>query len=85
MEKVHQQCDCIFGSIINGCRKHIMHSFGLTLPAGQKIYKKPRFKLFEKIKKSVLSHVTFHLEDDYHKPVHFKGETISFTCQILNI
>ena len=37
------------------------------------------------MKKSVLSHVTFCLEDDDHKAVNFNGETISFTCQLNKI
>ena len=35
--------------------------------------------------KSVLSHITFYLEDDDHKPVNFNGETIKFTCQLIEI
>ena len=34
------------------------------------------------IKKSVLSHITFYLEDDDYKPVNFEIETINFTCQL---
>ena len=37
------------------------------------------------INKSVLSHITFYLEDDDHKPVEFNNETISFTCQLIKI
>ena len=35
--------------------------------------------------KSVLSHITFYLEDDDHKAVDFNGEAISFTCQLITI
>ena len=40
---------------------------------------------FKNINKSVLSHITFYLEDDDYIPVCFNGETISFTCQSVKI
>ena len=40
---------------------------------------------FLKKNKSVLSHITFYIEDDDHKPVDFHNEAISFTCQLIEI
>ena len=85
IDKIHLKCDCIQGSIVNGIREPILFSFGLSSPPGHKIYKEPRIKLFKKINKSVLSHITFYLEDDDYNPVDFHGETISFTCQLIKI
>ena len=85
IDKIHLKCDCIPGSIINGIREPILYSFALSSPPGYKIYKEPRVKLFKKIKKSVLSHITFYFEDDDHKTVDFNTETISFTCQLIKI
>ena len=85
LDKIHLKCDCIHGSIVNGVREPILYSFALSSPPGQKIYKEPRVKLFKKMNKSNLSHMTFYLEDDDYKPVDFHGETISFTCQLLKI
>ena len=85
IDKVHLKCDCIQGSIVNGVREPILYSFALSSPSGHKIYKEPRVKVFKKINKSVLSHITFYFEDDDHKPVDFNGETISFTCQLIKI
>ena len=85
IDKIHLKCDCIQGSIINGVRESILYSFALSSPPGHKIYKEPRVKLFKKINKSVLSHITFYFEDDEHKPVDFNNETISFTCQLIKI
>ena len=85
IDKIHLKCDCIQGSIVNGIRKRILYSFALSSPPGHKIYKEPRVKLFKKINKPVLSHITFYFEDDDHKPVGFNGETISFTCQLIRI
>ena len=85
IDKTRLKADCMKGSIINGCREHILFSFALSSPPGQKIFTETRIKLFEKINKPVLSHITFYLEDDNHKPVDFNNETISFTCQLIEI
>ena len=83
IDKVHLKCDCIDGSIMNGTREPILYSFALDQPPGHKIYKEPKVKLFKKINKRVLSHITFYLEDDDYKPVDFNGETINFICQLI--
>ena len=85
IDKIHLKCDCTHGSIVNGIRESILYSFALSSPPGHKIYKEPRVKLFKKVNKSVLSHITFYFEDDDYKPVDFHGETISFTCQLIKI
>ena len=85
IDKVHLKCDCIDGSIMNGIREPILYSFSLDQPPGQKIYKEPKVKLFKKINKSILSHITFYLEDDDYKPVDFNNEIVLFTCQLIKI
>ena len=85
IDKIHLKCDCIQSSIVDGIRDPILYSFVLSSPPGHKMYKEPRVKLFKKINKSVLSHITFYFEDDDHKPVDFNNETISFTCQLIKI
>ena len=85
IDKIHLKCDCIQGSMVNGVQEPILYSFTLSSPPGHKIYKEPRVKLFRKINKSVLSHITFYFEDDDYKPVDFHNETISFTCQLIKI
>ena len=85
VDKVFLKCDCVQGSIVNGVREPILYSFALDKAPGHKIYKEPRIKLFKKINKCVLSHITFYLEDDDHKPVHFHNETINFSCQLVQI
>ena len=85
IDKIHLKCYCIQGSIVNGIREPILYSFALSSPPGHKIYKEPRIKLFKKINKSVLSHITFYFEDDDYKPVDFHNETINFTCQLIKI
>ena len=85
VDKVHLKCDCIDGSIVNGIREPILYSFALDQLPGHKIYKEPKVKLFKKINKSVLSHITFYFEDDDYKAVDFNGETISFTCQLIKM
>ena len=75
IDKVYLKCNVVDGSIVNGVREPILYSFGLHQPPGHKIYKEPKVKLFKK-NKSVLSHITFYLEDDDYKAVDFNGETI---------
>ena len=85
IDKVHLKCDCIDGSIMNGIREPILYSFSLDQPPGHNIYKEPKVKLFKKINKSILSHITFYLEDDDYKPVDFNNEIVLFTCQLIKI
>ena len=85
IDKVHLKCDVVDGSIVNGVREPILYSFALDQPPGHKIYKEPKVKLFKKVNKSVLSHITFYVEDDDYKPVDFNGESIIFTCQLIKI
>ena len=66
-----------------GKREPILFSFALSSPPGHKIYNESRVRLFKRINKSVLSHITFYFEDDDYKPVDFYHETISFTCQLI--
>ena len=85
IDKVHLKCNVVDGSIVNGVRESILYSFALDQPPGHKINKEPKVKLFKKINKSILTHITFYFEDDDYKPVDFNGETISFTCQLIKI
>ena len=85
IDKIHSKSDCIQGSIVNGIREPILYRFAPSSPPGHKLYKELRIKLFKKINKSVLSHLTFYFEDDDHKPADFNGKTIYFTCQLVKI
>ena len=79
IDKVLLKCDCFNGSTVNSARKPIFYSFALSSQPGHKMYEEPRIKVFKKINKSVLAHIRFYLEDDDHKIIDFKAETISFT------
>ena len=85
IDKMHLKCDCIDGSIMNNIREPTLYSLSLDQPPGHKIYKEPKIKLFKKINKRVLSHITFYLEDDDYKPVDFNNQIVSFTCQLIKI
>ena len=85
IDKIHLKCDCMQGSIVNGFCESILYPFALSSPPGHKVNKELRIKLFKTINKSVLSHITFYLEDDDHETVDFNGETTSFTCQLTKI
>ena len=85
IDKDHLKCDCVQRSIVNRIREAILYSFALSSKPGHKIIKEPGIKLFKRINKSILSHITFYSEDDDYKPVDFINETISFTCQLIRI
>ena len=85
IDKVNLKCDCVQSSIVNSIREAISYSFALSSKPGHKIIKEPRIKLFKRINKSILSHITFYFEDDDYKPVDFINETVSFTCQFIKI
>ena len=85
IDKIHLKSDCIQGSIVNGVREPILFNFTLSSPPSYEVFTDPRVKLFKKINKSVLSHITFYFKDDDHKSVDFNGETKSFTCQLIRI
>ena len=71
--------------MVNGIRESILFSFALSMPPGHKVYKEPRIKLFKKLNKSVLFHISFYPEHDDYKPVDFHNETITFTSQLIKI
>ena len=85
IDKVHLKCNVVDGSIVNGVREPILYSFALDQPPDHKTFKEPKVKLFKKINKFLLSHVTFYLEDDDYKPVDFNNEIVIFTCQLIKI
>ena len=84
-DKFHLKSVCKQGTVFNGIRESFLYSFALSSPPGHKLYKELRLKLFKKIKKPVLPHITFSLEDDDHIPVKLNGERISFSCQLIQI
>ena len=83
--KIHLKSDVIDGSVVNGSRQPILHSFVIDKPAGYEIFSQPETIQCKKIKKSVLNTTTFYLEDDNHEEVNFDGETLTFTLQMIKI
>ena len=53
------KCNCINGSVINVIREPILFSFALDNSPGQKTYKQPRVKPFEKMKK--ICFISYHV------------------------
>ena len=83
--EIHLNCDCAQGSIVNGVSEPVLYSFLLDKPPGLKVHHTAKIKHFRKIKNSVLSHITFYIEDDDNKLVDFNKESISSTCQLNEI
>ena len=85
INKIHLNCDCIDGSVVNGLRQPILYSFVLDKLPGYKVFSEPETIHYKKINKSVLNTITFYLEDDNNKEVDFNGETLTFTLQMIKI
>ena len=85
VDKVQLKCDCVNRSIVNGCRQPTLFSFALISPPVHKTMQEPKVKLFKKISKSVLSHITIFIKDDDHEAVDFNNEMISFNCQQIKL
>ena len=83
--KIHLNCDCIDGSVVNGIRHPILFSFVLDKKPGYKVFSEPETIHYKNINKSVLNTITFYLEDDNNKVVDFNGETLTFTLQMIKI
>ena len=83
--KIHLNCDCIDGSVVNGIRQPILYSFVLDKKPGYKIFSEPETIHYKKINKSVLDTITFYLEDNDRKEVDFNGEILTFTLQMIKI
>ena len=52
--KVHLECDCVGGSIVNGIREQISFSFILSALPGYKIIKEPCIILYRKTKQNMV-------------------------------
>ena len=79
------KCDAIDGSVVNGVRQPILHSFVLDKPSGYKVFCEPETVHYKKINKSVLDIISFYSEDDKNEEVDFNGETLTFTLQMIKI
>ena len=76
-DKVHLECDCVDGSIVNDIREQFLFSFILNAP-GYKIIKQRNIILYKKINKTRLDKIQCLLEDNNHNPVDFNSETLTF-------
>ena len=57
--KIHLNCDCIDGSVVNGVRHPILFSFVLDKKPGYKVFSEPETIHYKKINKSVLNTINF--------------------------
>ena len=71
IDKLHLKCDVIDGSIVGSLRQPNIYSFVIDKPSGYKVFSEPETIHNEKVNKSVLNTITFHLEDDNHEKVNF--------------
>ena len=83
--KIYLICDVIDGSKVSGIRQPILYSFVLDKLLRYKAFSEPETILYKKIKKSVLNTISFYLEIDNDDEVNFKGETLTFTLQMIKI
>ena len=79
------KCDIINGSVVNGLRQPISHSFVLDKLTGYKVFCEPETIQYKKTNKSILNTITFYLEDDNNEEVDFNQEALTFTLQMIKI
>ena len=82
--KIHLKGDVIDGSVVNGLRQPIIHSFVLDKLPGYKVFSEPETIVFKKINKTVLNTIIFYLVDDNKEEVDFNQERLTFTLQMIN-
>ena len=85
INKIHLKCDFVDGSVLNGVRQSILFSFNSDEPSGYKVFFEPETVHHKKINKSVLSTISFYLEDDNNEEVNFNGEPLTFELQMIKI
>ena len=84
INKIHKKSDWFDGSIVNVVRQPILHSFVLDKTPGGN-FLEAETMCFKKINKSVLNTIKRDIETVDHKEVKFKGETLTFTFQLVKI
>ena len=83
--KIHLKGDVFDGSVLNGIRLPILHSFVLDKHPGYNLLFEPETNQYKKINKSNFNTKTFYSEDENHKESNFFGETLFFTLQMIKI
>ena len=84
IDKVHLNCYCINGSIVNGRRESIF-SLSFSAPAGFETCKEPTLISVRKVDKERVENITFYLEDDDEEVVDFNGGTFTFTVMLFKV
>ena len=84
-DEIHLKCDVIDGSVLNGVRQPIFHSFVLDKPSPHKVFCEPGTIHYEKLNKHHLNTKTLYLEDDHNEEVNFNGETLTFILRMIKI
>ena len=69
IKKIHLNCDCVDGSVLNGVRQPILYSFVLKKPPRTKFFSEPETTHYKKLNKSVLKTITFYLKDENNEEV----------------
>ena len=64
--KIHLKSDCIDGSVLNGVRQPILHSFTLDKPPGYNVFCEPETSHYKKLNRAVFDTLTLYLENDNH-------------------
>ena len=81
--KILLKCNVIVGSMLDGLRQPIIFALFYKNLEDIKCFANLNHLIIKKINKSVLNTITFYLEDGYKEEVKFKGETLTFTLQMV--
>ena len=85
LDKIPLKTNCMGRSFLIGVRQTILNSCELDKPPDYKIERNSKFQYPGKVFKSIVSEITFHLEDGENNMLNFKGETLTFALQLTKI
>ena len=85
IDKIHLNCDCFNGSILNGIRCRVIFSFALNVCPGHWVIERPRRKKIGEINRLFFNFITYYPEDNDCNVVDFTVETIIFTVLLVRI
>ena len=85
IDKVYLKCNVFDSRVVNVLKQPILFSFVFKKPTGFIIISDPEKIHYRKVNIPVSKTRTLYLENGNHKEVKFKGQTLTFTLQMMKV